>query len=141
MCLTCACDWFDHLSHVIRKLILPYANNKFADQPAHPRSLISAFAGSFLYSVIPILGKLKILILYLVFVADQAGLSLVCTKPQKTDFLETWLICHGNDNLACTLPSHKGSIEIEGDLYHSCVACYLIYLTSPSDAGRVCSVT
>ena len=24
-------------------LLLPYANNKAADQPAHPRSLISAF--------------------------------------------------------------------------------------------------
>ena len=27
----------------MRKSVLPYANNKGADQPAHPRSLISAF--------------------------------------------------------------------------------------------------
>ena len=27
----------------MRKPVLPYANNKGADQPAHPRSLISAF--------------------------------------------------------------------------------------------------
>ena len=31
------------MSHVMRKPVLPYANNKGADQPAHPRSLIGAF--------------------------------------------------------------------------------------------------
>ena len=31
------------MSHVMRKPVLPYANNKGADQHAHPRSLISAF--------------------------------------------------------------------------------------------------
>ena len=32
-----------YLSLVMRKPVLPYANNKGADQPAHPRSLISTF--------------------------------------------------------------------------------------------------
>ena len=32
------------MSHVMRKLFMPYANNKDADQPAHLRSLISAFS-------------------------------------------------------------------------------------------------
>ena len=32
-----------NLSHVMRNLFLPYVNNEGADQPAHPRSLISAF--------------------------------------------------------------------------------------------------
>ena len=32
--------------------LMPYANNKGADQPAHPRSLISAFVVRFLDSVI-----------------------------------------------------------------------------------------
>ena len=35
-------------------LFLPYANNKGADQPAHPRSLISTFVVSYLDSIIPI---------------------------------------------------------------------------------------
>ena len=37
----------------------PYANNKGADQPAHPRSLISAFVVRCLGSIIPILAKSK----------------------------------------------------------------------------------
>ena len=32
-----------YMSHVMRKPVLPYANNKGADRLAHPRSLISAF--------------------------------------------------------------------------------------------------
>ena len=36
-------------------LFLPYANNKGADQPAHPRSLISAFVVHCLDSIIPLL--------------------------------------------------------------------------------------
>ena len=32
-----------NMSHVMRKLWKPYGNNKDADQPAHPRSLISIF--------------------------------------------------------------------------------------------------
>ena len=32
--------------------LMPYANNKGADQPAHPRSLISTFVVRYLYSMI-----------------------------------------------------------------------------------------
>ena len=39
----------------MRKPVLPYANNKGADQPAHPRSLISTFVVRFLDSTIPVL--------------------------------------------------------------------------------------
>ena len=38
-------NWYAALmdmSHVMRKPVLPYANNKGADQPAHPCSLISS---------------------------------------------------------------------------------------------------
>ena len=31
------------MGHIMRKPVLSYVNNKGADQPAHPRSLISAF--------------------------------------------------------------------------------------------------
>ena len=40
-------------------LFMPYANNKGADQPAHPRSLISAFVVRCLDSMISILAKSK----------------------------------------------------------------------------------
>ena len=36
------------------KTYLPYANNKGADQPAHPRSLISIFVVRFLDSIIAV---------------------------------------------------------------------------------------
>ena len=36
--------------HIMRKPVLSYVNNKDADQPAHPRSLISAFVFRFLDS-------------------------------------------------------------------------------------------
>ena len=41
------------MSSVMRKPALPYANNKGADQPAHPRSLISAFVVRCLDNIIP----------------------------------------------------------------------------------------
>ena len=45
------------LSHVMRK---PYANNKGADHPAHPCSLISTYVVRCLDSIIPTLAKSKI---------------------------------------------------------------------------------
>ena len=44
----------DHLSLVIRNLFLPYENNKGADQPAHPLSLISTFVVHSLNSIISV---------------------------------------------------------------------------------------
>ena len=41
-------------------LFMPYANNKCADQPAHPRNLISTFVVRCLDSIIPLLAKSKI---------------------------------------------------------------------------------
>ena len=38
----------------MRKSVLPYANNKGADQPAHPHSLICAFVIRCLDSIIPL---------------------------------------------------------------------------------------
>ena len=63
--LLLACQW--HMSHVIRKPVdaiceqqMPYANNKGADQAAHPRSLISAFIVHCLVSRIPLLAIAEI---------------------------------------------------------------------------------
>ena len=49
-----------NMSHVMRKPVLPYANNKGADQPVHPRSLISTFIVRCLDSIIPLLAIAKI---------------------------------------------------------------------------------
>ena len=65
--------------------LMPYANNKGADQLAHPRSLISAFVVRCLDSIIPILATSRISRLYLVPVAEQAGLSLTWSQiPEDT---------------------------------------------------------
>ena len=63
------------MSHVIRKPVLPYANNKGADQPAHPRSLISAFVVRCLDSMIPVLAISKKFKTLAASEAEQPGLS------------------------------------------------------------------
>ena len=72
------------------KPILPYANNKDADQPAHLRSLISAFVIRCLDSIIHLLVIAEISRPY--SLAEQAGLSLIWSQTLKTGFLVTWLI-------------------------------------------------
>ena len=57
-------------------LFMPYANNKGADQPAHPCSLISTFVVRCLDSIILFVSISKLLSLFLAFVSEQAGLSL-----------------------------------------------------------------
>ena len=64
------------LSHVTRKPVLPYANNKGTDQPAHPRSLISAFVVHCLESITSLVSISELSSLQLVSEAEQAGLSL-----------------------------------------------------------------
>ena len=73
----------------MRKPVLPYANNKGADQPAHRLSLISAFVVRCLDSIIPLVSISEISSLYLASVASQAGLCLTWSKTPKTGFLVT----------------------------------------------------
>ena len=75
-------------------LFMQYANNKGADQPVHPRSLISAFVVRCLdtCSIIPLVSISEISSLYLASVAEQAGLSFTWSKSPKTGFLVTRLI-------------------------------------------------
>ena len=61
-------------------------NKKGADQPAHSRSLISAFIVCCLASMIPILSKSKISRLLLVAVAEQAGLNLTWSQIPEDRF-------------------------------------------------------
>ena len=81
----CATSW--------ENLFMPYANNKGADQPGHPHSLISAFVVRCLDSIIPLLAIAEISRLYVASVAVQTGLSLNWSKPPKTGFLVTRLKC------------------------------------------------
>ena len=65
---------------------MPNVNNKGADQPVHPLSLFSAFVVCCLDSIIPILAKSKISRVYLVSVAEQAGLSLTLSQTSEDRF-------------------------------------------------------
>ena len=62
----------------------PYANNKGADQPAHPCSLISTFVVRCLDSMKCILALSKVS--RLVPIAEQAGLSLTWSQTPKAGF-------------------------------------------------------
>ena len=73
-------------------MLIPYANNKGEDQPAHPRSLISAFVVRCLDRIIPLLAIAEISRPYLVSEAAQASLSLAWSKTPKKGFLVTSLI-------------------------------------------------
>ena len=48
------------MSHVMRKPVITYANNTGADQPTHPRCLISIFVVHCLDSTIPLLAIAEI---------------------------------------------------------------------------------
>ena len=74
--------------------LLP-ANNKGADQHAHPRSLISGFIIHWLESIVGKLGSRNISIPQLVLVAQQACLSLTMFEISKTGFLVTRPIYSG----------------------------------------------
>ena len=63
--------------------LMPYANNKDADQPAHPRSLISVFVAHCLCSTMPLVSISKISSLWLACVAEQAGLCLTWSETPK----------------------------------------------------------
>ena len=66
--------------------LMSYANNKGADQPAHPRSLISAFVVRCLDSVMFLVSVTKISSLMLASVAEQASLSLTWSETPEDTF-------------------------------------------------------
>ena len=69
--------------------LIPYANNKDADQPVHPRSLINTFVGHCLDSMICILAISKVSRFSLASVAEQAGLNVTWLKiPEDTFSLD-----------------------------------------------------
>ena len=76
----------------MRNRVLLYANNKGADQPAHTRSLVSAFVIRCLDSIMPLVSVPTISSLYQASVAVQSALSLTWSQTPKTGFLMTRLI-------------------------------------------------
>ena len=64
-----------------------FANNQGADQPAHSRSLISAFVIRLLESIISKLGTRKFSIFQLVSVDEETGLRIVLSKTPKSGFV------------------------------------------------------
>ena len=66
---------------------MSYANNKGADQPAHPRSLISAFVVRCLDSVMSLVSVTKIASLMLASVAEQTSLSLTWSETPEDMFI------------------------------------------------------
>ena len=73
--VSCSSVLYCKMSCIMTNLFMPYANNKGADQPAHPHSLISASVVRCLDSI-SLVSILEISSLKLASVAAQAGLSL-----------------------------------------------------------------
>ena len=70
----------------MRKLVYSICEHKGADQPAHPRSLISAFVVQCLDSIIPLVSISEISSLYLASVSVQASLSLTLVANPEDRF-------------------------------------------------------
>ena len=66
--------------------VMSYANNKGADQPVHPLSLISAFVVRFLDSIISLDLIAEISRLQQASVAAQAGLCLAWSETLEDTF-------------------------------------------------------
>ena len=75
------------LASTLENLSSVFANDKGADQPAHPRSLISAYVICLLEKIIFKLATTKLSVFYLVSVAEETGLSLVLFQTPKTGFV------------------------------------------------------
>ena len=73
----------------MRKPVIAYANIKGADQPAQPRSLISAFVIHCLDGMNTSSFCIQNINLYLASVAAQANLSLTWSEIPKMGFLVT----------------------------------------------------
>ena len=66
--------------------LMLYANNKGADQPGHPRSLISAFVVRCQDRMIPLVYISKISRFKLVSVAEQVNLCLAWSETPEDTF-------------------------------------------------------
>ena len=96
--------------------LMQYANNKGEDQPAHPRSLISALVVRCLDSVMTLVSVTKISSLLLASVAEQASLSLTWSETPEDTF------SHDEAHLeAITIKNKKDSIRIPDRMTTRCL--------------------
>ena len=86
----------------LRKLSLVMCNNKGADLPAHPRSLIS---NSVIYFLRRIISRLETSIFKLAFLTEETGLRLALLETQKTGFSRC-----GPISFCCLLGSSRTNI-------------------------------
>ena len=80
---------------------MSYANNKGADQPAHLRSVISAFVVRCLDSVMSLISVIKRSSLMLASVVEQASLSLTWSETPEDTF------SHDGAQLFCLVRENK----------------------------------
>ena len=137
--------------HVMRKVVwatswenlfMPYSNNKGADQPAHPRSLIGTFVFRFLDSIIPLVPISKLSRLWLVLVAAQAGLYYLVETP-ISGFLVTGLnfIYVRNETFVTTSPPPVAEHDLSSIIAsHSVDILRLIALLFKQYIPRLCFV-
>ena len=109
---------------------MQYVNSKGADQPGHPRSLISAFVVRWLDSVIPLVSIPEISSLYLASVPEQAGLSLTRSKTPKTGFLVTKLNYRQDRDMCQT--SYRSGYTIDVIRKISCMSQFWVDKTAYS---------
>ena len=82
-----------HMGRNVKNYLQWFANNKGADQPVHPHSLISTFVIPFAECIISKLATSAISFFYLVSIAKEIGLSLALSETPITGFLTSWPIC------------------------------------------------
>ena len=64
-----------------------HANNKGADQPARPRSLINGFIASYLDAQFVVLATYIVSRSHIVYVAEQSDMKITWSQAMKTSFL------------------------------------------------------
>ena len=89
---------------------MQHANNKGADQPAHPRSMISAFVVRCLDSIVPLVFISEISSIYIASVATKAGLCLTWSQTPKTGFFVTRLNFTLTQKEMC--PHERGCLKV-----------------------------
>ena len=119
---------------------MSYANNKGADQPAHPHNLISTFVVRCLDSVMSLVSVTKISSLMLASIAEQASLRLTWSEPLKTRFLMTRLKCFH-------ITPYNNSIQSHLYFFFFLFFCYwpvyhldIVIFWLASSAGGSCTV-
>ena len=117
--------------------LMPYANNKGTDQPAHPCSLISAFVVRCLDSIMSLNSIAQISRLLLAFVAAQAGLCLAWSETPVS-----WLIY--NKRKLTNALMHAGPDELQTGFHNvtetMCVSTQWLDLNASTKASK-CSAT